>query len=63
MRKILLMTLIFAVPIFADPPWSTNVRVSVETPWDTLNQGESCFTLLGDSIFSTAILLSGVMSR
>lgn len=27
------------------------MRVSVPAPWDTLNQGESCFALWGDSIF------------
>ncbi|MEO0138121.1 MAG: T9SS type A sorting domain-containing protein [candidate division WOR-3 bacterium] len=38
--------------LFADPPWSPNVLVSTDVPWDTLNQGESCFDIWGDSIFS-----------
>jgi len=38
--------------IIANYPWAPNVRVSVETPWDTLDQGESCFAVWGDSIYS-----------
>ena len=52
MKKILLFFLITGVCVYADPPWETNVRVSVSTSWDTLNQGESCFAVFGDSIFS-----------
>ena len=36
----------------ADAPWIANIRVSTDEPWDTLNQGESCFAVWGDSIFS-----------
>ncbi|RKX71718.1 hypothetical protein DRP53_00600 [candidate division WOR-3 bacterium] len=47
-----LILLFLALGLYADYPWSPNVRVSVEAPWDTLNQGESCFAIWGDSIFS-----------
>ena len=48
-----LALILFAAGLLsADYPWIQNVRVSVEAPWDTLNQGESCFALWGDSIFS-----------
>jgi hypothetical protein len=36
----------------ADAPWSPNVRVSTDEPWDSLNQGESCFAVYGDSVMS-----------
>jgi hypothetical protein len=51
MKILFLLLLAFAGSIHADPPWGGNVRVSVEAPWDTLNQGESCFAVRGDSIF------------
>lgn len=44
----------FVIMLYGDYPWVPNVRVSVEAPWDTLNQGESCFAIWGDSIFSIA---------
>lgn len=52
MRWIFLFALIFATSLYADTPWIPNVRVSTDVPWDTLNQGESCFDVYGDSIFS-----------
>lgn len=52
MRWVLLFILLFATSIYADVPWIPNVRVSTDVPWDTLNQGESCFDVYGDSIFS-----------
>jgi hypothetical protein len=44
--------LVFFTLLRADAPWDTNVRVSTDEPWDSLNQGESCFTVWGDSIYS-----------
>jgi hypothetical protein len=52
MKKITLFLIIFVLFSFADYPWSPNVRVSTDVPWDTLNQGESCFDVFGDSIVS-----------
>ena len=52
MKIVFLLSLAFTASIHADPPWGDNVRVSVEAPWDTLNQGESCFAVRGDSIFA-----------
>ncbi len=49
MRK-LSVFLIFAVMSYADAPWTPDVHVSVEAPWDSLNQGESCFAIYGDTI-------------
>lgn len=40
------------LPVFADAPWTPNVRVSTDVPWDYLNQGESCFGINGDTIVS-----------
>jgi hypothetical protein len=40
------------LPVFADAPWTPNVRVSTDVPWDFLNQGESCFGINGDTIVS-----------
>ncbi len=52
MKKATILSLACAIILYADAPWISNVRVSVEEPWDTLNQGESCFAVYGDSIFS-----------
>ena len=52
MKKMFVMVFILAVFLYADTPWIPNVRVSVDEPWDTLNQGESCFALYGDTIVS-----------
>lgn len=46
------LLMIFNVCLYADAPWQPNVRVSIPTSWDTLNQGESCFAIFGDSVFS-----------
>jgi len=51
MRTLLLLLLVVGYGIHADSPWQPDVRVSVETDWDSLNQGESCFAVWGDSIF------------
>jgi len=52
MRWGVVFLLIVATVGYGDSPWIPNVRVSVEAPWDTLNQGESCFDVYGDSIVS-----------
>ncbi len=52
MRYFTIMLLAFFISLRADPPWAANIRVSTDEPWDTLNQGESCFAVWGDSIFS-----------
>jgi hypothetical protein len=52
MKNLILFSFIFAVLVYADAPWIPNIRVSVEEPWDTLDQGESCFDLWGDSIYA-----------
>lgn len=52
MKYFAIMLLALAISLRADPPWSANVRVSTDEPWDTLNQGESCFAVWGDSIYS-----------
>lgn len=52
MKKIFVVTFIFALWVYADAPWIPNVRVSTDVPWDTLNQGESCFAIYGDTIVS-----------
>ncbi|UCD05859.1 MAG: exo-alpha-sialidase [candidate division WOR-3 bacterium] len=52
MKYLAIMLLVLTVSLHADPPWSANVRVSTDEPWDTLNQGESCFAVWGDSIYS-----------
>jgi hypothetical protein len=46
-KKILVIIFVLAVAVYADAPWIPNVRVSVDEPWDTLNQGESCFGVYG----------------
>jgi hypothetical protein len=50
--KTLIVMLAFLILLHADAPWEANVRVSTDEPWDSLNQGESCFAVSGDSIFS-----------
>lgn len=52
MKRLLLCSIIFVILVYADAPWSPNVRVSTDEPWDTLNQGESCFAVFGDTIVS-----------
>ena len=52
MRWVVVITLALATSLHADAPWVTNTRVSTDVPWDTLNQGESCFDVYGDSVFS-----------
>jgi len=52
MKYSVIMLLALTVSLRADPPWSANVRVSTDEPWDTLNQGESCFAVWGDSVYS-----------
>lgn len=52
MNKFLVMIFVLMVFVYADAPWIPNVRVSVDEPWDTLNQGESCFAVYGDTIVS-----------
>jgi len=52
MKNIVLCFIICVVVAYADTPWSPNVRVSTDEPWDTLNQGESCFAVFGDTIVS-----------
>jgi hypothetical protein len=52
MKILVLATLVFFALVHADEPWIDNVRVSTDEPWDSLNQGESCFAVWGDSIYS-----------
>lgn len=52
MKKIILLLTACVLAASADAPWLPNVRVSTPTPWDVLDQGESCFDISGDSIFS-----------
>lgn len=52
MKKTALFLLALGTFLYADAPWQPNIRVSVEMPWDTLDQGESCFDIFGDSLFS-----------
>ncbi|KPL13472.1 hypothetical protein AMJ74_05210, partial [candidate division WOR_3 bacterium SM1_77] len=52
MKTLMAVMLVFFTLLRADAPWDTNVRVSTDEPWDSLNQGESCFTVWGDSIYS-----------
>jgi len=52
MRFLIVATLFLFTFLQADAPWIANIRVSTDEPWDTLNQGESCFAVYGDSIFS-----------
>ncbi len=52
MKKLFVLFIGLAVLIYADTPWIPNVRVSTDEPWDTLNQGESCFATYGDTIVS-----------
>lgn len=51
MKICFFIVLIFITLLYADAPWIPNVRVSIDVPWDTLNQGESCFAVSGDSLF------------
>ncbi len=52
MKRIIVFFVACAIMLYADAPWLPNVQVSVETAWDTLNQGESCFDVYGDTIVS-----------
>lgn len=52
MKTLMAVMLVFFTLLQADAPWDTNVRVSTDEPWDSLNQGESCFAVWGDSIYS-----------
>lgn len=52
MKKLFVLVIGLAVLIYADAPWIPNVRVSIDEPWDTLNQGESCLAVYGDTIVS-----------
>lgn len=52
MKKLFFLVIGLTVLIYADTPWVPNVRVSIDEPWDTLNQGESCFAIYGDTIVS-----------
>jgi hypothetical protein len=52
MRVLITVTVLFVAVLYADAPWTPNVRVSTDVPWDSLNQGESCFTIYGDSVYS-----------
>jgi len=52
MKRIFLFLLISTILVYADAPWFSNVRVSTDEPWDTLNQGESCFDVFGNTIVS-----------
>jgi hypothetical protein len=52
MKRITATALAGALFLFADAPWSPNVRVSTDVVWDNLNQGESCFAIFGDTIVS-----------
>ncbi len=38
--------------VFADAPWSPNIRVSTEIAWDTVDQGESSFDVYGNEIYT-----------
>jgi hypothetical protein len=50
MKKIILF-LFFGV-LLSDPPFSQNTRVSTDVSWDTLNQGENSFVVIGNNIYS-----------
>ncbi|MGD8979427.1 MAG: hypothetical protein PVH23_05110 [candidate division WOR-3 bacterium] len=50
--KVLIVLLTLVALLQADAPWEANIRVSTDEPWDSLNQGESCFAVYGDSVFS-----------
>ncbi|OGC42359.1 hypothetical protein A2Y85_02660 [candidate division WOR-3 bacterium RBG_13_43_14] len=52
MRNIIVLLHAVFLISYADAPWVSNVRVSADVPWDTLNQGESCFAVYGDTIVS-----------
>ncbi|UCF71095.1 MAG: exo-alpha-sialidase [candidate division WOR-3 bacterium] len=52
MKSFICLLLLSFFFMYADDPWCTNIRVSTDVPWDTLNQGESCFAVWRDSIFS-----------
>lgn len=51
MKKIILFVLGFWVLLLADPPFISNVRVSSNVSWDTLNQGETDMAVWKDSIY------------
>lgn len=51
MKTCFFLALIATTVLYADYPWIPNVHVSTDVPWDTLNQGESCFAVSGDSVF------------
>lgn len=52
MKLFLIVMLAFFASLHADAPWCTNIRASTDEPWDSLNQGESCFAVYGNSIYS-----------
>jgi hypothetical protein len=52
MKRSTVLLFLFALVLYADAPWLPNVRVSVDEPWDTLNQGESCLAVYGDTVVS-----------
>ncbi len=52
MKNTVIFLIAIAVMIYADAPWSPNVRVSNDIAWDTLDQGESGFDIFGDSVFA-----------
>lgn len=52
MKKLCVLPLMLVVLLYADTPWISNVRVSNDVVWDSLNQGESCFAIWGDTIVS-----------
>jgi len=52
MKLLMVTTILCFAFLHADAPWNASIRVSTDEPWDTLNQGESCFAVWGDSIFS-----------
>ena len=52
MKKSCVLPLMLVVLLYADTPWISNVRVSTDVAWDSLNQGESCFAIWGDTIVS-----------
>jgi hypothetical protein len=52
MKNCIFFLLALSIMIYADAPWSTNILVSAEIAWDTLDQGESSFDVFGDSIYA-----------
>ncbi len=51
MKKKTIFSLILSIPLFSNPPFIPNVRVSSDVPWDTLNQGETAMSIWKDSIY------------